>query len=217
MAQSEPNKPRNATKVALYGVAAFVAVILGVALSVWIYGADDAREAMQGGESSGQAAIGGPFSSTDEDGAPRDQTMLEGRYSLVYFGFTHCPDFCPLELANLAAAKDLLEARGVTPQILFVTIDPARDTPEMLKAYVDYFDPDIIGLSGTAAQTEAMARRYRVFYQRVDDPDRPGEYTMDHTTIVYLMGPDGQYLTHFSAHTDPQIIAEAVLKAQPGA
>lgn len=215
---------RDWTKIGLYAATALVALLLGASLSILIYGLDGPENGRSAGllegssfappDASGQAPIGGPFTLVDEDGETRTEEVLEGRYSLVYFGFTQCPDFCPRELGNLAAAKAQIEAAGLSPQILFITIDPERDRPEMLKDFVDYFDPDILGLGGSAEQVAVAARGYRVFYQRREDEDSPGDYLMDHSLFVYLMGPDGEFIAHFSALTDPSEIAARVLAAR---
>lgn len=199
------------TRIGLYAATGLVATILGVALSMMIYGTSPSSGAAG---SSGQALIGGPFELVDEDGATRTEEILLGEISLVYFGFTHCPDICPTELANLVAAKDLMAEDGLTPQILFISVDPERDTPEVLKGYVDYFDPAIIGLTGAPAQVAAAARGYRVWFNKAPDPDYPEDYTVDHTTLVYAMGPQGQYLTHFDGATAPAIIAEKLREAR---
>ncbi len=213
-------QPLDWTKIGLYGAAALAAVILGASLSVLIYGLDEPAEGRSTGlaasgapvEAAGQGPIGGPFSLVDEDGARRTEAVLEGEVSLVYFGFARCPDYCPRELDNLAVAKAQMEAAGLEPQILFVSVDPERDTPETLKEFVDYFDPDIVGLTGTPEEVAAIAGAYRAFYERVDDPDTPGDYVINHTTLVYAMGPDGRYATHFSALTPPDVIAERLLE-----
>lgn len=205
------------TKIGLYGAAALTAIILGVALSFLIYAPQtDGRAqapALATSAGGGQAEIGGPFELIDEDGATRTEALLEGEVTFVYFGFTNCPSFCPLELGNLAAAKTLLEEDGLSPQIVFITVDPERDTPQVLKPFVDYFDPDILGLTGSTEQVDHAVRAYRSFYRRVADADEPDGYTIDHMTLVYLMGPDGRFMTTFEALTPPDVIARETLAA----
>lgn len=201
-------QPFDWTKAAIYGAGGLVSVILGVALSIAIYSADNPApgRAVPLGVS-GEAAIGGPFQLVDKNGNLRDEKILRGEVSLVYFGFTRCPNFCPLELDNLVAAKKELAGSGITPQIVFVSVDPERDTPSALKNYVDYFDPAIIGLTGPVEQVRLMASRYRIHFEKRADPNTPGDYVVDHTTLVFAFGPDGKYMTHFEAMTTPKEIA----------
>lgn len=200
------------TKIMLFSAAGIVAAILGASLSLLIFGASPQPAAR--GE--GQALIGGAFDLVDVDGAARNEEMLLGETSLVYFGFTYCPDFCPTELANLAAVKRRLQSTGDDVQIIFITVDPERDTKELLKDYVAYFHEDIVGLTGSLDQVTAAAQAFRVYFEKVDDPDYPGEYTMNHTTLVYAMGPDGRYVAHFGAATPPETIVEELTKARAG-
>ncbi|HEV7456013.1 MAG TPA: SCO family protein [Roseococcus sp.] len=153
--------------------------------------------------------LGGPFSLTDHTGRAVTQQDFAGRWMLVYFGFTYCPDVCPTELGTIAAALDIMgpEGEAITP--LLITIDPERDTPAQLADYVAAFHPRMIGLTGTAQQVADAARRYRVFYARAQRPEMT-EYTMDHSSFVYLVGPDGLVRTLFRAETTPEAMAAAV-------
>ena len=125
---------------------------------------------------------------------------------LVYFGFTYCPDICPAGLQVITAALDQLgpKADRVTP--LFVTVDPERDTPEQLKRYVDSFHKNVVGLTGSAEDITKVAKAYRVYYRKVQDPAL-SDYTMDHTSFMYLMDGDGAYITHFSHAVAPEKLA----------
>ncbi len=164
--------------------------------------------------------IGGPFSMVDHTGKPVTEQDFRGRYTLIYFGFTFCPDFCPTELANMAHAVDALGPDGdqVTP--MFFTVDPERDTVAALADYVSFFHPRMVGLTGTLAQTDAAARAWRVFYRKVES-DSATEYLVDHSTFVYLMGPDGDLRALFRYGTSPEVMAAAIRAelraAQPGA
>ena len=156
----------------------------------------------------GTALIGGTFSLTDQNGIRVSEKSFGGRYLLVFFGFTHCPDVCPAGLQVMASALDQLgpKADGVAP--LFVTVDPARDTPAALKTYVSAFHPKLIGLTGTEAEIQAVAKAYRVYFKRVDDPSSADGYTMDHSAFIYLMDRSGAYVTHFSHSASPgEIVA----------
>ncbi len=160
--------------------------------------------------STGQALVGGPFQLTDHTGASVTEQDYAGRYMLVMFGFTHCPDICPTELQVMAGALNALtpsEAEQLAP--LFITIDPERDTAEALAEYVPAFDPRITALTGTPEQIRAAASAYRVYYAKVADEDAPDAYTLDHSAYLYLMDRDGRYLRHFRyGITATQLAAE---------
>lgn len=140
----------------------------------------------------GQPMVGGDFQLIDQDGRPVDQTLLDGKWSLVFFGFTYCPDFCPTTLATLKATQDRLGDRAKDLQIVFISIDPERDTPKLLKDYLssDGFPAGVIGLTGTPEQVAAAAKVYRAYFQKVGEGEG---YTMNHSLTVYLMGPDGKF------------------------
>ncbi|MEZ5923020.1 MAG: SCO family protein [Hyphomicrobiaceae bacterium] len=158
----------------------------------------------------GSAAIGGAFSLIDQDGRRVSDKTYAGRYLLVFFGFTHCPDICPAGLQVMGAALDQLGAKadGLVP--LFVTVDPARDTPEVMKAYVSAFHPRLVGLTGSQAEVDAMVRAYRVYAKRVDDLGSADGYTMDHSGFIYLMDTAGHYVTHFRHSASPEEIASRI-------
>jgi len=155
-------------------------------------------------------AIGGPFSLIDETGAPVTEKTYRGRHMLIFFGFTYCPDVCPTELAKIAATLDLLgqDAQRLVP--LFVSIDPERDTPEALAQYTELFHPAIVGLTGSEQQIAAVARAFRVYYNKVKTGPEPDAYTMDHSAFVYLMGPDGGFRQFFSPQATPEQMAAAI-------
>ena len=157
-------------------------------------------------------AIGGPFALTDETGAAVTERTYRGRFMLIFFGFTYCPDVCPTELAKVAATLDLLGADAARIAPLFITIDPERDTPDQLAQYTDLFHPAIIGLTGTEAQVAAAARAFRVYTNKVRTGPEPSAYTMDHSAFVYLMGPDGGFRQFFSPKATPEQMA-AVIRA----
>jgi len=150
----------------------------------------------------GVALVGGPFSLTDQDGRKVSEKDFLGRHMLVFFGFTYCPDICPTELQVMMAALDAMGPDGEKIQPVFVSIDPERDTPEVMKAYVANFGPRLIGLTGTAEEIAAVAKAYRVYYARAGDTSSPDSYLMDHSSIIYLMGPDGSFVKHFPYTTD---------------
>lgn len=161
-------------------------------------------------ESTGEAQIGGPFSLVDQTGKAVTQQDYAGRYLLVMFGFTHCPDVCPTALQVMAGALDALGAKADKVAPLFITVDPGRDTPEIMQGYVSAFHPKIQGLTGSEEQIAAVTRAYRVFARRVDDAGSPDGYTMDHSAFIYLMDPSGRYVMHFRHNASPDEIASRI-------
>jgi protein SCO1/2 len=160
----------------------------------------------------GQATVGGPFTLTDHTGKTVTDQTYRGKYMLVYFGFTFCPDVCPTGLQVMSAALDRIgpKAEKVTP--IFITVDPERDTQEQMALYVSSFHPSLVGLTGTPEQIQAAAKAYRVYFQKVKDEKSTGEYTMDHTSIIYLMDPQGKFVTHFTHATPAESMAERIAK-----
>lgn len=159
-------------------------------------------------------AVGGPFALVDQDGRPRTDADFRGRLMLVYFGFTYCPDVCPTSLTTVGQALDQLGADADKIAPVFITVDPDRDTPEQLKEYVRHFHPRMTGLTGTKEQIAAAAKAYRVYYAKVRQQGAPeDEYTMDHTSITYLMGPDGKFLAHFSHGTESDAMAARIRRS----
>jgi protein SCO1/2 len=163
----------------------------------------------------GQALVGGPFTLTDQTGKQVTDKDFRGRYMLVFFGFTFCPDVCPTALQVMAAALDKLgpKADKITP--VFITVDPERDTPEQIAMYVKSFHPRLVGLTGTPEQIDAAAKAYRVYYKRVPDPKSSAGYTMDHSAIMYVMGPDGAFVTHFTYAVSPDTLAQRLGQLLP--
>lgn len=152
--------------------------------------------------------FGGPFSLIDQDGVRRTDMDFHGRHMLVYFGYTYCPDICPTGLATIAGALDLLGPAAESVQPVFVTVDPERDTPEVLKDYVAQFHPRLIGLSGSEAETQAVARAYRLHRAKV--PVDGADYLVTHSSITYLMDGDGAFVTLFPHGTDAERMAKVL-------
>jgi protein SCO1/2 len=172
------------------------------------------RQGLVGGSTTtGTAQVGGPFSLTDHTGRRVTAETYKGKVLVVFFGFTHCPDICPSGLQVVSAALDKLgpKAEDVVP--LFVTLDPERDTPQQLALYLKSFHPRLVGLTGTAEETAAAARAYRVYFRKVADEKEPTQYTLDHTSIVYVMGRDGRYVSHATHATPVDRLAEQIAKA----
>ena len=149
-------------------------------------------------------AIGGPFQLVDGGGKTVTDQDFRGKWMLVYFGYTHCPDACPTALQDMANALDALGAKKREVAILFITVDPERDTPAVMKDYVSAFEAPITVLSGSTEAIAKAARAYRVYYAK--HPTKEG-YDMDHTSIIYLMNPRGRFVTNFTHETSPDAIA----------
>ncbi|MGU3456227.1 SCO family protein [Brevundimonas sp. M1A4_2e] len=169
---------------------AVIALALGLITMVVVGGRQQAAQTTD--SATGQPLVGGSFTLTNQDGQVVDEKILEGKWSLVFFGFTYCPDYCPTTLGVLNAVQERMGDKAKDLQIVFISIDPERDTPQMLKDYLssDGFPDGVIGLTGTPEQVAQVAKEYRAFYQKVGEGEG---YTMNHGLTVYLMGPDGKF------------------------
>jgi protein SCO1/2 len=158
----------------------------------------------------GRGTIGGPFTLTDQNGKLRSDNEFRGRLMIVYFGYTFCPDVCPTDLMAITQALDALgkDAAGIQP--IFITIDPERDNRAMAD-YLRAFHPSFIGLTGSPEEIRKVANAYKAFYARVEDP-RTGEYSIDHSGVIYLMGRDGKYLGFMPPQTAPDRLIEILRK-----
>jgi cytochrome oxidase Cu insertion factor (SCO1/SenC/PrrC family) len=163
-------------------------------------------------ESSGEALIGGSFSLTDQNGNIVADNDFKGKNMLVYFGFTYCPSICPTDLALITNVMQQLGDNAENIQPIFITIDPARDTPEQIKKYLSNFDSSIIGLTGTAEQIADIVNKYHIYARKVES-ENIGEYLMDHSSYIYLMGRDGKYITHFNSSQGAEEIVQKIGKA----
>lgn len=160
----------------------------------------------------GQVSIGGDFSLIDHNGVRRGKDDFKNNYMLVYFGYSFCPDVCPLDLQKITMALSTLEGEGVdlsSLQTLFITIDPERDTPEVMNEYLKNFHPSILGLSGSVDEVKQAAQAYRVYYNK-GEVQVDGTYLMDHSSIIYLMNGEGNYAKHFSPEQAPNEIADGI-------
>ncbi|MCC7320106.1 MAG: SCO family protein [Rubellimicrobium sp.] len=153
--------------------------------------------------------IGGPFTLIDEDGRTVTDADVITAPTIVYFGYTFCPDVCPTDSARNAFALEDLEARGIIANALFISIDPARDTPEVVKAFTAGFHERMLGLTGSEEQVAAAARAYRAFYQK-DDSGDPDYYLMNHSTYSYLTMPGTGFADFFTRETTPEEMADRV-------
>ena len=156
------------------------------------------------------SAIGGPFRLVDQDGKTVTDADLKGKWALVYFGYTHCPDACPTALNDIAIALDELGSKRSAVRPVFITVDPERDTPEVLKAYVTAFDAPILALTGTPEEVAQAAKGYRVYYAK--HPEAGGDYSMDHSSVIYVMDPEGRFTASFTHQSAPEEIAERLKK-----
>lgn len=164
-------------------------------------------------QTAGKALVGGPFTLTEASGKRVTEKDFAGRPLLVYFGFTHCPDVCPAGLQVIAAALDKLgdKAKGMTA--VFITVDPERDTPEVLGKYVASFHKDIVALSGSPDDIAEVTKAYRVFVKKVPDASSPDDYSVDHSSFMYLMDGNGEYRRHFLHSVDAAELADVLAKA----
>ncbi|HET6388357.1 SCO family protein [Hyphomicrobium sp.] len=161
----------------------------------------------------GKPAVGGPFSLVDQNGKQVTDKDFLGRYMLVFFGFTNCPDICPAGLQVMTAALDKLGDRASEVTPVFITLDPAQDTRERMAEYAKSFHPRLVALTGSEADIASTAKAYRVFYQKVPDDKDPSRYSIDHSAIFYLMGKDGTLLAPIPHTNDVDQLATAIDKA----
>lgn len=182
-------------------------LMVGVAAAAWKLSPAPASQ--------GAAAVGGPFSLVDQDGKPVDQSVLNGKWSVVFFGFTYCPDVCPTTMQSLALAEDRLGPKAKDLQVVFVSVDPERDTPEQLKTYLstDGFPRKVIGLTGAPEQVAAVAKAYRVFYEKAGEG--PG-YLINHSTASYLMDKKGRFNRVLAFGLGPDETARQIGEAMRG-
>lgn len=179
-----------------YAVAGLVAaVLLGTGGFMWLTGA-----------SSGHS-IGGPFRLENSAGKIVTAQDFRGRYMLVYFGYTYCPDVCPTTLTAVAAMLDKLGPKAQVLVPIFITVDPQRDTPQVMQSYTAAFSPKLIGLTGTPDEIARVAKEYQVYYAKHVTGPGPDDYSMDHSSIIYLMGPDGKFVATVRADESPADMA----------
>jgi len=159
---------------------------------------------------------GGPFHLTDQNGRPVDQSLLNGKWSVVFFGYTFCPDVCPTTLATLGQTMDQLGPKAANAQVVFITVDPARDTPAQLKTYLSAkaFPKNVVGLTGAPDEIARVAKEYFVYYQKEGSGQN---YTMDHSTALYLMNPTGRFAKPMADGLAPDEYARQISEAMRGA
>lgn len=190
-------------------ILALVAVVVVAALAIgsrlWVWQGND--------HTSATAAIGGPFTLVNGDGNTVTDKDFLGKWMLIYFGYTFCPDVCPTSLSTVANAMDKLDPAVAAKLVpVFITVDPARDTPPVVKDYAAAFHPSMVGLTGSPDQIAAISKEYKVYAARAKGGD-DDSYTVDHSSILYLVGPDGRFVTHFPHGTTADDLAAALSKA----
>ena len=178
-------RPRQWIFVAFAGLLGVAAVALSIVYAVSWRGADHGVAA--------RTSIGGPFTLVDDTGATVSEKTLAGKPYAMYFGYTFCPDVCPTSLLDLSRWIQKLGSDADKLNYVFVTVDPDRDTVQSMHAYISSFDRHIRGYTGAPAEIAQIAKEYRVYYKKIPTDD--GSYTMDHSAIIYLMGPDGKFVT----------------------
>jgi protein SCO1/2 len=189
-------------RLGMIGVIAGSFAIGAIAAFLQLHGCDAVRSQVPG-----RALVGGPFSLTSHTGKRVTDKDFAGKYMLIYFGFTYCPDVCPSGLQVMAAAIDKLgsDAQKIVP--ILITVDPERDTPEQLAKYVPQFHPRLVGLTGTAEEIRQVAKAYRVYYNKVKDEKSSAGYTVDHSALFLLMDGQGKYVAHFTHGTSVDAMA----------
>lgn len=188
----------------ILAIIAGAVVIFGLAVGV-----NYLRDTGGGG---GIATVGGPFRLIDQNGAEKTDKDFHGELMLVYFGYTFCPDICPTALSDMSIALDEIGDKAKQIRPVFITVDPARDTVEVMKQYVPHFHERMVALTGDEAAIAAVANAYRVYFAKSKSTGPEGEYLVDHSSIIYLMGRDGRFITHFSHGTPAEKIAERLLQ-----
>ncbi len=192
-------------------VIAWVASVLGlVILFAWMGSGFLPRSSTADDFGSGEALVTGGFTLVDAQGKTVHGSDFRGRYMLVYFGFTHCPDICPTTLLLMRNALEQLGDTAKKIQPIFITIDPERDSPKLVGTYAANFSKSILGLSGTPAQIKDAADHFKVYYSKVEDKKSALGYIVDHSGFIYLIGPDGKYVTHFAANVTEQELTKGL-------
>ena len=204
----ENNSSKKISKIILALSAIIAAISLYILVAIEL---PDKPLAGQGGAPSEEALIGGKFTLTDHNGNEFNSDTMKGKLSLVYFGFTFCPDICPTSLQKLTNVLSTLDKYQIDVSPVFITVDPSRDTQELLKEYLGHFHPKLLGLTGTNEEIREVADLYKVFYAKAEGADKAGDnYMLDHSSFVYLMDKNGKYLKHFYMTSKAEEIIEFI-------
>jgi protein SCO1 len=202
-----PVPPRTPPRFAIVAIvfAGVLVIAAGVLLALAL------RETPRGAAGTALAsAIGGPFQLIDQNGEPFSDADLKGKWHLIFFGYTHCPDACPTALNEMSLALDRLGMKRDEVGVVFITVDPERDTPDALKSYVQSFDAPIVALTGSSEAVAQAAKAYRVFYAKHPRPD--GDYDMDHSAVIYVMNPEGRFTATFTPDSSADAIVQRLQK-----
>ena len=192
----------SATRPLVIATAFAASLVVGLLIMFW---------AMGGVSKVAQpAAIGGPFQLTDQNGKAVTDKSLKGKPTLIFFGYTHCPDVCPTSLFEISEVLRAMGKDADKVNAVFISVDPERDTPATMKDYLSSFDPHLEGLSGDPAETAKVITSYRVYAKKV--PTKDGDYTMDHTALIYLMDRDGRFVSPFNLKRTPEEAAADLKK-----
>lgn len=203
MASGQSRRSASRGRYISIGIAAFVIAAVGSYLAFRQTDEDCGKTS---------ALIGGPFKLVDQNGKSRTDQSFRGRYMLVFFGYSYCPDFCPTSLQAVSETLDALGGDARRVRALFITIDPARDTVKRMKQYHAAFHKDIVMLTGDAKAVKVAAKAYRIHYAK-QKPKPNGSYAMNHSTYTYLMNRRGCYVRHFRHNTAPKVMAKDIRKA----
>ena len=189
-----------AVRRGLYIFIAALAVILGGVLyeQFWLGGAEN-----------GSPAVGGPFTLVDQNGATRSDKEFRGKIMLIYFGYTYCPDACPTTLQAISQTLDMIGNQASKVQPIFISVDPARDTPDQLKAYAANFHPGILYLTGAPDTLKQVESEYRIYVAKVPQSGSD-DYLIDHSSVIYVMGTNGRYLAAIPAGLPPKVMASTL-------
>jgi len=204
---SRPANPRTPPRFALVAIvfAGVLVIAAGVLLALAL------RETPRGAAGTALAsAIGGQFQLIDQNGKPFSDANLKGKWHLIFFGYTHCPDACPTALNEMSLALDRLGIKRDEVGVVFITVDPERDTPDVLKSYVQSFDAPIVALTGSPEAVAQAAKAYRVFYAK--HPRADGDYDMDHSAVIYVMNPEGGFTATFTPDSSADAIVQRLQK-----
>ncbi len=200
-------------RVYFYLLLAIVVVAAGLGLRALIgqqvpKGSDGAAVVIKKSKSTGTPSIGGAYTAVNQNGEAVSEKTYFGKHVLIFFGYTFCPDVCPTTLTTFSTVMDLLGKDAEKVQSIFVTVDPARDTPENLKSYLTHFHKSFVGLTGNSQQIEQIKKVFRIYATKSGQDEKdPEDYAMDHSSVSYLMGPDGKFLTFFSYGIEAEAIA----------
>ncbi|EAU82467.1 h-sco1 [Coprinopsis cinerea okayama7 len=196
------------------------ALFLAAGVGLWFYFRHEKarlleeREKERQSRQYGRPNLGGPFTLTTHEGKPFTEKEMEGKWSLVYFGFTNCPDICPAELDKMTEVLNAVQKEhGDIFLPLFITVDPARDLPHRIARYLEDFHPSFVGLYGDYADTKAICKKYRVYFSTPPNADPNGDYLVDHSIFVYLMDPAGKFVEAFGQSVTGEEVVEKIQKA----